>query len=439
MEYLHLFENSTAHDAVYNGDEYQEPWVAYIEDDEMVTYNKPPHDYSKDYLTFEALEDGTFTFIIDIYEDEDNLLDITSVSYSIDNGETWVTESIDASKDTSITTPLITAGNKVLWKGLGTSFYNSMFESGARFVSTGRFNVSGNINSLIYGDEFKDSLTTELLGGLFYDNTNLISAKNLILPATTLVSECYQQMFYCCTSLTSAPELPATTLADYCYYGMFNMCTSLTTAPELPATTLAKFCYENMFGYCTSLATAPNLPATTLTEYCYRSMFSDCTSLVTVPNLPATTLTYYCYAGMFSHCTSLTSAPELPATTLANGCYSSMFSSCTSLATAPELPATALTDSCYVTMFDGCTSLVSAPELPATTLINTCYRAMFYGCTSLNYIKAMFTTTPSEGYTYNWVSGVASSGTFVKNSAATWTETGNNGIPNGWTVETASV
>ena len=50
----------------------------------------------------------------------------------------------------------------------------------------------------------------------------------------------------------------------------------------------------------------------------------------------------------------------------------------------------------------------------------------------------MFTTTPSSTYTQNWVSGVASTGTFVKNSAATWDVTGTSGIPSGWTVETAS-
>jgi hypothetical protein len=61
---------------------------------------------------------------------------------------------------------------------------------------------------------------------------------------------------------------------------------------------------------------------------------------------------------------------------------------------------------------------------------------MFNGCTSLNYIKAMFTTTPSATYTYNWVNGVASSGTFVKNSAAQWNVTGNDSIPTGWTVVT---
>jgi len=71
-------------------------------------------------------------------------------------------------------------------------------------------------------------------------------------------------------------------------------------------------------------------------------------------------------------------------------------------------------------------------------LVNYCYNNMFKSCTSLNYIKAMFTTTPSTAYTSTWVSGVASRGTFVKNSAATWTTKGVHGIPTNWTVQTAS-
>ena len=115
-----------------------------------------------------------------------------------------------------------------------------------------------------------------------------------------------------------------------------------------------------------------------------------------------------------------------------------MFNGCTSLTTAPELPATTLAESCYSSMFIDCTSLTTVPELPATTLANDCYHSMFYGCSNLNYIKAMFTTTPSTTYTTNWVSGVSSTGTFVKNSAASWNVSGIHGIPSGWTVQTAS-
>ena len=154
--------------------------------------------------------------------------------------------------------------------------------------------------------------------------------------------------------------------------------------------------------------------------------------------LPATTLANYCYEYMFADCTSLEKAPELPATTLANYCYRGMFQGCTSLVNAPELPATTLTNECYRFMFSGCTSLVNAPELPATTLVLFCYGGMFGGCTSLNYIKCLATDIPDNRCTYEWVRGVASTGTFVKNaSMASWT-TGTSGIPTGWTVQDAT-
>lgn len=138
-------------------------------------------------------------------------------------------------------------------------------------------------------------------------------------------------------------------------------------------------------------------------------LFSGATNLVSAEKLklPATTLANYCYHGMFQNCSNLTTAPALPATTLANCCYQEMFYGCTSLTQAPALPATTLANCCYQEMFNGCTSLTQAPVLPATTLISFCYNYMFYGCANLNYINAMFTTTPSQNYTYSWVSGVA--------------------------------
>ena len=62
---------------------------------------------------------------------------------------------------------------------------------------------------------------------------------------------------------------------------------------------------------------------------------------------------------------------------------------------------------------------------------------MFYGCSKLNYVKAMFTDIPSGVYPFdNWLKNVSATGTFVKNSAATWTNE-QVGIPTGWTVQTA--
>ena len=127
-------------------------------------------------------------------------------------------------------------------------------------------------------------------------------------------------------------------------------------------------------------------------------------------------------------------------TSVSECCFYGLFYECSNLYTYEHkkiiLPATTLAYRCYYAMFWNCTSLTTAPELPATTLANQCYQNMFYGCSSLNYIKALFTTTPSDSYTYNWVSGVASTGTFVKSVDATWDVTGIHGVPTGWTVMT---
>ncbi|MBQ5475259.1 MAG: hypothetical protein IIT65_11335 [Lachnospiraceae bacterium] len=60
---------------------------------------------------------------------------------------------------------------------------------------------------------------------------------------------------------------------------------------------------------------------------------------------------------------------------------------------------------------------------------------MFYGCSNLNYVKAMFTTTPSFMYSLAWLANVSSTGTFVKNAAATWDVTGPSGIPATWDIQ----
>jgi hypothetical protein len=139
----------------------------------------------------------------------------------------------------------------------------------------------------------------------------------------------------------------------------------------------------------------------------------------------------YCGCSMFHNCTSLTTAPELPATELAEGCYWNMFGDCSSLVAAPELPATTLATECYMGMFAGCTSLTTAPVLPAATLAKSCYDNMFKGCTNLNYIKCLATDISAANCTYYWISGVSSTGTFVKHPNSTWT-TGTSGIPYGW-------
>jgi hypothetical protein len=161
---------------------------------------------------------------------------------------------------------------------------------------------------------------------------------------------------------------------------------------------------------------------TDLEPYCYEGLFWRST-LIEPPKLPMMNLSENCYLNMFGECINLI-LPEdftLPATTLSNSCYHLMFYNCTSLNILPSnlLPAITLSSFCYLDMFSNCISLTTAPVLPAITLVSQCYSGMFYNCKNLNYVKAMFTTTPSSAYTNDWVYGVSSSGIFVKNSAAT--------------------
>ena len=369
------------------------------------------------------------------------------------NGRSW--------RDWDLSALSFGGSKKVYVRGVGntrfassTSAYNSF-----TFGTDALVYASGIVETLLdWESEISSYSATYVFYRLFYGQTALCSAKGLIFSSSNITGYAYHSMFYGCTSLldcpeslpstltgsfncprmfyncsslTAAPELPATTAKYSCYYGMFYNCSSLTAAPALPATTLENNCYWGMFYNCSSLTTAPELPATTLAYYCYKDMFYNCTSLTTAPELPATTLEDRCYDSMFYNCSSLTTAPVLPATTLAAECYEHMFTSCTSLTAAPELPATTLADYCYRYMFHDCTSLISAPELPATTLAEECYYNMFCLCRALKSITCRAKITANQA-TRDWLESASSTGTFYGYSEYGW-ESGESGIPSGWT------
>lgn len=331
-------------------------------------------DYSKEYLTIESLADNnTISF-------NKNGSAETKIIYWSSDKTTWNSVST-ADSDTTLKT--LINNEKIYIKGSNNNYASSSSVYNY-FNSNAEFNISGNIMSLIYGDNFIGQTTlpsSSYIFGCIFRNSKVVDVSNLILPATTLASYCYYRIFNGCTSLTAAPELPATTLVDYCYAYMFEGCSSLTTAPELPATTLANGCYMSMFA-ATKITTAPELPVTTLADSCYRNMFYGCTLLRYPPTLNATTLNYRCYQHMFY----------------------------------------------------GCTSLTTAPELPATTLAQYCYGYMFQGCSSLSYIKCLATNISASMSHTNWLSNVSATGTFVKQTSMTSWPSGASGIPSGWTV-----
>ena len=236
MKYLKKFSTHAEYDAYIASEDKVLPNVSICEDTKDA-----PHDYSKDYFTIVVTVGGDIKWS---GSTEDNTL-----SYSTDNGGTWTTAD-------SSTTISVTASDKVLWKGTPTPQPSKGIGKFSGDTNV-RYSVEGNAMSLLFGDNFNGQTSLEgknyALYGLFNDNINVTSAENLSLPATTLVSYCYRNMFQNCTNLTAAPELPATTLAERCYCSMFEGCTSLTTGPELPATALETYCYSYMFWGCTNL------------------------------------------------------------------------------------------------------------------------------------------------------------------------------------------
>lgn len=220
-------------------------------------------------LTLEATADGD----IKVYP-------TVTMSYSVDGGAL-----VEISTNTTIN---VTAGQKVSFYSTNSAL--AKVEGGIRGCTSIypkiQCYVYGNVMSLIddSGTGFANDKTISAdlaLNGLFINNgntnPNLINhpTKRILLPATTLANNCYEQMFYGCTGLTTAPDLPATELKSECYRSMFEGCTNLTTAPDLPAPTLVYGCYDHMFSGCTNLNYVKCLATNVSAQFCLYKWLKD--------------------------------------------------------------------------------------------------------------------------------------------------------------------
>ena len=202
--------------------------------------------------------------------------------------------------------------------------------------------------------------------------------------------------------------------------------------------TITRSC--NLSGNCMSLLFGDSANKNySLAEYAYAfyKLFNGCSNIksVSADFLPAMALSSYCYGYMFYNCTGLTDAPNLPAQTLVSFCYYYMYYGCTSMTNPGVISATTLATYCCYGMYYKCSSLQTGPDLWATTTASYCYYYMFSQCSSLNRIKMLAITLSGYYPLSYWMNGVASSGTFIKHSNATWTNTGSSGVPTGWTIQ----
>ena len=222
------------------------------------------------------------------------------------------------------------------------------------------------------------------------------------------------------------------------FYGLFSGCTSLLTAPSLPSTSGGNSVYNNMFAGCSNLIEPPKtIELKTINNYGCSEMFKGCSSLKETPLIKATTVNQYGCNIMFENCSSLETAKDINVTSVSNRSFLWCFRNCTSLTKAPTtLPAKTLAVACYYGMFYNCSNLEVAPIIPALKAFgDSSFYQTFRNCTKLNYVKALFTIqiNPSNA-TYEWLRSVSQTGTFIKSSNASWSTTGVDGVPLGWTI-----
>ena len=232
-----------------------------IDDD----YNKPYEDH---YFTVNIITDGDFT-VLPAREQSttvfttDNAL---SISYKINYGNWTETQLLDAGLTLNVS-----AGDRIKFKGTNTHYCNNSGNNTHKqwyvifgcinpsrisgctagfkntFTSTtASFDVSGNIMSLCYGDNFigQTTLPASYTFCSLFKCSNVCSAENLILPATTLLASCYRALFSWSPSVTVSPVFATATPVTECYKFMFESCISLKKITCLATSNLNSNAFE---------------------------------------------------------------------------------------------------------------------------------------------------------------------------------------------------
>ena len=365
-EYLKNFELNEQYDA-YKETDYSIPYTTYVTDSNKVHYytDVENRDYSKEYFTIESLEDGN-----DIIWKATTTQLLRTIEISLDFGKTW--QSYKATTEGVVCTAL-NRGQFIWVKGANTHYGQA--SQWCHFEPTKQYIVYGNIMSLIGGDNFKNTLSFTVqypVNRFFNADTNIISAENLVLPATTLVKGTYEYMFYNCINLKYAPkELPDATGGDNVYNSMFYNCTNLETTPILKRTVYSGRDCINMFYECRKikeLQLPQEISCTGTQTFC--RMCYNCRNLEHINNTLNISIrgtTSSTFEQTFMYCYSLEGPLTLIITRL-NGSFSNTFketfSNCTSL---DNVSISA--DVWEALMFNNCSNLTNFIVLKSPSIV----------------------------------------------------------------------
>ena len=178
---------------------------------------------------------------------------IPTLYYSKDYGKNWTRFNVN-----NIIS--LAKGEHISFSGTTETFTNINWNNTTDTAQFFRFSTSGTTSMRLYGNIMSliNNRTTinnsSIFACLFQGCSGISDARRLSLPATTLVQECYCNMFKDCINLVYGPQvLPAATAPQLAYDNMFRGCTNLKYSPHIKATSLGHSAFENMFRDCSNL------------------------------------------------------------------------------------------------------------------------------------------------------------------------------------------
>ena len=169
----------------------------------------------------------------------------SACQYSLDN-ETWV----DLAANTK--TPTVSPGSKIYFRasGLAPNGYSGI----GTFAPSVACSVGGNILSMKNGADYKDAATSfnNYQFASLFRSAKVTDASRLYLPPS--VGAYMYGTTFKGSSLIVGPKMPALTLASSCYIQMYEDCKSLQLVAPLPAPQLVSYCYQSMYSGCNKLS-----------------------------------------------------------------------------------------------------------------------------------------------------------------------------------------
>lgn len=367
-KYLTTFQDVTAYNNFINSNECPLVNVSYITSTDEVKYYK--EDSAQQLVPFtlhiDELPDSQqveFCFFTSVVE-QDSIPNV--FKYKLNNND-WVSIDMPITTDKMKETGIMLSEGDTIQIMYKTNSFNEIFWWRDLYgIYDLRYTVSGNIMSLVWGEDFAYAPANKLpisvptyRDGALEENikffsmfsgggTNgVVDASNLWLPTNNLPEGIFSYMFNDLGAyLTAAPDIKAKYLPHNACLSMFNRCIVLEDMPNIYAETVEEGALDGMFSECTSLVNTTQLHIKKIHTNFGNHMFEGCTSLVTAPvwnediELYNMNYNYDWFDYVFAGCSALEDAStwnlRFNNINAYNGVFFHVgFSDCTSLVTGP--------------------------------------------------------------------------------------------------------